>query len=130
MTARKPGRLGGGATAAKAAVTVIVTAVVAVVTLSGDSADAARYARSNSPLWQVGHLDADLSNACRRLQFNQIQEQRHHIGFTGENGYGTVGIAKLGWNLRDPAGLARPGLTYHFFNDGHSNCKVFVAGDH
>ena len=129
MTARKPGRLGGGATAAKAAVTVIVTAVVAVVTLSGDSADAARYARSNSPLWQVGHLDADLSNACRRLQFNQIQEQRHHIGFTGENGYGTVGIAKLGWNLRDPAGLARPSLTYHFFNDGHSNCKVFVAGD-
>jgi hypothetical protein len=125
MTARKLGRIGGGGAAATAA----VAAVVAMIIVAGKSADAGRYARSERPFWHVGHFDADLTNACRRLQFNQIYDQRHHIGFTGENGYGTVGFAKLGWNLRDPLSLARPGVTYHFFNDGHSNCKVFVAGD-
>jgi len=125
MTARKLGRIGGGGAAATAA----VAAAVAMIIVAGNSADAGRYARSEMPFWHVGHFDADLTNACRRLQFNQIHDQRQHIGFTGEKGYGTVGFAKLGWNLRDPLGLARPGVTYHFFNDGHSNCKVFVAGD-
>ena len=125
MTARKHGRIGGGG----AAVTAAVAAVVAMIIVAGNSADAGRYARSERPFWHVGQFDADLTDACRRSQFNQIHDQRHHIGFTGENGHGTVGFAKLGWNLRDPLGLARPGVTYHFFNDGHSNCKVFVARD-
>jgi hypothetical protein len=129
MKSRKSGRTGGGSAAAKAAVAVVVAVVVAVITVAGNSADAGRYAKSKRPLWHVGHLDANLSDACRRSQFNQIHDQRHHIGFTGERGQGTVGFAKLGWNLRDPKGLARPGVTYHFFNDGHSNCKVFVAKD-
>jgi hypothetical protein len=122
MTAR---RIGGGGAAAKVAVAVAVVMIV----VAGNSADAGRYARSERPFWQVGQLNADLTDACRRSRFNQIHDQRHHIGFTGEKGYGTVGFAKLGWNLRDPLGLARPGVTYHFFNDGHSNCKVFVAKD-
>lgn len=120
MTAR---RIGGAA--AKAAVAVALVMIV----VAGNSADAGRYARSERPFWQVGQLSADLTDACRRSRFNQIHDQRHHIGFTGEKGYGTVGFAKLGWNLRDPLGLARPGVTYHFFNDGHSNCEVFVAKD-
>lgn len=104
-----------------------VAAVVMVVFATGYSAEAGRYARSERPFWHVGHLDADLTNACRRSQFNQIHHQRHHIGFTGKKGHGTVGIAKMGWNLKDPLNLARPGVTYHFFNDGHSNCKVYTA---
>lgn len=125
MKPGKSGRTGCGGAAARAA----VAAVVAAITVAGNSADAGRYARSERPFWHVGHLDANLTDACRRSQFNQIHDQRHHIGFTGEQGQGTVGFAKLGWNLRDPLGLARPGVTYHFFNDGHSNCKVFVAKD-
>jgi hypothetical protein len=37
-------------------------------------------------------------------------------------------MGKKGWNLDDPLGLARDGFTYHFFNDGLSDCTVFVAG--
>ena len=125
MKPRKPGRIvRGGATAMAA-----VAAVVTVIVVAGNSAEAGRYARSERPFWHVGHLDANLTTACRRSQFNQIHDQRHHIGFTGENGSGTVGFAKPGWNLRDPLGLARPGVTYHFFNDGHSNCTVYIAKD-
>ncbi len=125
MASRKSGRIVRGVTTAMSAVVAVVTVIVA----TGDSADAGRYARSDRPFWHVGHLDANLTTACRRSQFNQIHDQRHHIGFTGEEGQGTVGFAKLGWNLRDPSGLARPGITYHFFNDGHSNCTVYIAKD-
>ncbi len=125
MASRKSGRIVRGVTTAMSAVVAVVTVILA----TGDSADAGRYARSDRPFWHVGHLDANLTTACRRSQFNQIHDQRHHIGFTGEEGQGTVGFAKLGWNLRDPSGLARPGITYHFFNDGHSNCTVYIAKD-
>lgn len=86
------------------------------------------YARSPSPYWKVGRLDPALSQACRRLQFNQLNAFNTFIGFTGERGRGTTGVAKKAWNLNDPLGLARPGMTYHFFNDGLSDCAVFVAG--
>lgn len=128
MARRRPESTARVGTAA-IGVVVAVVAVVAVIAAAGNSAEAGRYAGSKKPFWHVGNLDADLTEACRRSQFNQIHDQRHHIGFTGEEGQGTVGFAKLGWNLRDPSGLARPGLTYHFFNDGQSNCKVFVARD-
>lgn len=94
----------------------------------GTDAKASRYATSASPLWRVGRPDAALTQACRRWQFNQLKEQRLFIGFVGDNGRGITGIAKLGWNLRDPLRLARPGLTYHFVHDGQSTCTVFVAG--
>ena len=109
--------------------TAAAACVLAMIAVAGGGAEAGRYSRSLKPYWHVGRLDPALSQACQRSQFNQIHDQRHHIGFTGENGQGTVGFAQLGWNLRDPTGLARPGVTYHFYNDGHSNCTVFVAGD-
>jgi hypothetical protein len=40
---------------------------------------------------------------------------------------GMTGVAKYGWNLHDPRGKALPDMTYHFINDGYSDCKVFVA---
>jgi hypothetical protein len=93
-------------------------------------ADAAadRYARSNSPYWKVGRLDPALTLACRKLQFNQRNAYSPYIGFTGERGRGSTGMGKKGWNLDDPLGLAREGFTYHFFNDGLSDCTVFIAG--
>lgn len=86
-----------------------------------------RWATSNSPYWKVGTIDNRLTDACQRLQFNQRHLDRLFIGYTGEKGKGVTGIATKEWNLRDPLGLAKPGFTYHFFNDGFSDCRVYVA---
>ncbi len=89
---------------------------------------AGEYAQSKRPYWDVGTLNVSLSGACRRGVFNQIKPFRLTIGFRGRQGMAIVGIAKMGYNLYDPTGLAQPGFTYHFFNDGISNCRVFIAG--
>jgi hypothetical protein len=86
-----------------------------------------RWATSNAPYWKVGTIDNRLTDACQRLQFNQRHHDRLFIGYTGERGKGVTGIATKEWNLRDPLGLAKPGFTYHFFNDGFSDCRVYVA---
>lgn len=86
-----------------------------------------KYSRSKHPYWAVGQYNEALSNACRRSVFNQKKIENLNIGYSRERGKGVTGIAMLGWNLRDPQGLAEPNVTYHFFNDGYSNCKVYVA---
>lgn len=91
-------------------------------------AEAGQYASSKSPYWDVGSLSAFLSDACQKREFNQIEPYRLNIGFNGGKGEALTGIAKMGWNLYDPKGMAQPGYTYHFFNDGYSNCKVYQAG--
>lgn len=102
---------------------------VLVAIYASDNAVAAdRYAVSQSPRWEVGRLDPALSQACRRLEFNQQQDHRIYIGYAGKVGTGTTGVGKKGWNLRDPHGLAEAGITYHFFDDGYSDCRVFVSG--
>lgn len=106
---------------------IAVAAIAAIVLISGDAA-ADAYARSKSPYWKVGRLDPALTRACRKLQFNQRNAFGSSIGFSGGRGRGSTGAAQKGWNLNDPFGLARDGLTYHFFNDGLSDCTVFVAG--
>lgn len=107
-------------------VPVLVLAVAVLVPAAPSAAG--EYAQSKSPYWKVGTLNVSLSGACRRGLFNQIKPFRTTIGFRGPKGMGIVGIAKVGYNLYDPTGLAQPGFTYHFFNDGMSNCRVFVAG--
>lgn len=106
---------------------IAAAAIVAMVLISGDAA-AEAYARSKSPYWKVGRLDPALTRACRKLQFNQRNAFGSSIGFSGDRGRGSTGAARKDWNLDDPLGLARDGLTYHFFNDGLSDCTVFVAG--
>jgi hypothetical protein len=112
---------------AAAGVAALVIMLTFMLACPGDAA-ADRYARSNSPYWKVGRLDPALTQACRKLQFNQRNVFSPYIGFTGERGRGSTGMGKKGWNLDDPFGLAREGFTYHFFNDGLSDCTVFVAG--
>lgn len=92
-------------------------------------AQGAMYGWSERPYWEVGRLDRELSLLCRQSRFNQQQKQRLKIWFTGRDniGRGSTGVAKQGWNLIDPTGKAVPNVTYHFVNDGFSNCKVFVA---
>ena len=86
-----------------------------------------QYTTSKYPYWKVGTLNKQLSIACRDGGFKQQRYLLYSIGYLGKQGRGITGIAKKGWNLYDPFKLAKPGFTYHFFNQGYSNCKVFMA---
>jgi len=90
-----------------------------------------QYGNSTAPFWQVGDPNVELTKLCRRGQFNQRKHEEFYIGYHGvENpGRGYTGIAKQNYNLIDPTGQAEPNITYHFFNDGYSNCKVYAAPD-
>ena len=90
-------------------------------------AGSGKYTRSKLPYWDVGQFNSALSDACQRHTFNQKKIQNLNIGYSGEMGRGVTGIATREWNLHDPEGLAEDNITYHFFNDGYSNCKVYIA---
>jgi len=85
------------------------------------------YASSKSPYWNVGAYSKALSIACQNGDFLQRKNIRWSIGYYGNKGKGITGIASLGFNLIDKKNLARPGYSYHFFNQGYSNCKVYQA---
>lgn len=86
-----------------------------------------QYATSKQPYWKVGKMDKKLSGACQRGEFRQRKLVTYSVGYIGKLGRGMTGIANKNWNLIDRKGLAKEGFTYHFFNQGYSNCKVFVA---
>ena len=106
---------------------VVLLVTLAAIAAAPAEAGSKRYATSRSDLARVGRLDRKLTAACRRHRFNQERDLRLYIGYIGPRGRGTTGVAKKGWNLRDPLNLARRGETYHFKNDGFSNCRVYVA---
>ena len=89
--------------------------------------DSAVYGSSSAPYWTVGKYNAKLSTACQERRFGQKRHYRYIISFVGNRGRGVIGIASKYWNLHDPAGLAQADKTYHFFNDGFSDCSVFVS---
>lgn len=89
--------------------------------------DKAIYGYSTAPYWSVGDYSQSLSRACQQRLFGQKRQFRYVIAFVGQTGRAITGIASKNWNLYDPRGLALPGQTYHFFNDGYSNCSVYVA---
>ena len=91
-------------------------------------AQAGQYATSKSPYWRVGDINKVLSNLCQKRLFNQVRRLNLRIGYLGKVGKGVTGIAQKYWNLKDPTNISISGLTYHFYNDGFSNCKVFTAG--
>ncbi len=105
---------------------------VALVMFAPDSADAAQrvkgeYANSKSPIYRVGKVNPELSKLCRQGLFKQRRLLRLSIGYIGKEGKGITGVAKQGWNLYDPRKAAQPKMTYHFFNQGYSNCRVYEA---
>ncbi len=106
----------------------LAAALAALAAFATGHAAAGQYANSRSPYWTVGSLNQVLSDACQKREFNQIEPFRLTLGFIGPAGMAITGIAKMGWNLNDPRGLAQSGFTYHFFNDGLSNCQVYLAG--
>lgn len=90
-------------------------------------ARAAKYTTTQLPIANVGDLNPELSIACQHLNFNQMKIQNLLIGYAGKAGRGITGIATKTYNLRDPHGLALDDVTYHFFNDGYSDCQVYSA---
>ena len=113
-----------------AALWAVIVACVGFLNLSSAEAGSrvkGQYATSKQPYWSVGTMDQRLSTACRRGRFLQRQVMTYSVGFIGERGRGITGIANKYWNLIDTDGLAKPGVTYHFYNQGYSNCKVYVA---
>jgi len=108
---------------------VVLAVLVTAVQFAGVTAShAGQYATSKSPYWRVGDINKDLSTLCQKRLFNQVRRLNLHIGYLGKIGKGVTGVAQKFWNLNDPTNAGIPGLTYHFFNDGFSNCKVFTAG--
>ena len=96
-----------------------------------EASDSARRARgqpiiSTKPYWQVGNIDPILTAACRRGEFGQNKVNLTTIGFVGAQGRSMTGIATSNWNLVDRNRLAKPNMSYHFFNEGYSNCKVYT----
>lgn len=110
---------------------VVALSVALCVLVSGNAEAQNRvkgeYANSKSPIYRVGKIDPKLSRLCRKGRFKQRRLLRLSIGFKGKKGKGITGVAQQGWNLYDPGGVAEPRKTYHFFNQGYSNCRVFVA---
>ena len=109
---------------------LVMTLAFSVATVSVATAEVrvkGQYATSKQPYWKVGKMDKKLSGACQRGEFRQRKYVTYSVGFIGKQGRGLTGIANKNWNLVDPKGLAKVGFTYHFFNQGYSNCKVFVA---
>jgi hypothetical protein len=113
---------------------VTMVAVVAMSLLPGQTAfalnKAIQYGVSTAPYWKVGTIMPELSKLCRKGQFNQVFKDGLYIGYGGKGNAGGVaisGIAKRGFNLYDPLGKADPVNTYHFKNDGYSNCTVYQA---
>jgi len=85
------------------------------------------WATTTSGASLVGSLNPRLSQACRAQEFNQRRPYQIIIRFKGERDNGVSGIATTNWNLYDPRGLAEPRMTFHFFDDGYSNCRVYVS---
>ena len=90
-------------------------------------AGSAKYMNSKQAYWNAGQYNRALSDAFSRHEFKQKKVQNLNIGYYGKSGRGVTGIATQEWNLHDPSGLAKGNITYHFFNDRYSNCKVYVA---
>ncbi len=109
-------------------VVMIVLCLMAPAPLHAEKRlDKAIYGTSSAPYWTVGKYNEKLSRACQERTFGQKRHYRYIISFVGSQGSGVIGIASKNWNLYDPAGLSRTDKTYHFYNDGFSDCAVYVS---
>lgn len=111
----------------RSAVAAVILAIFSTQDASAQSRVRGEYAQSQSPLYQVGDYNGKLSALCRRGMFKQRKILLSSIGYTGKKGMGVTGIAKVGYNLYDPTGAGDPTMTYHFFSQGYSNCRVYEA---
>lgn len=73
-------------------------------------------------------LSAPLSEACSRLEFNQVKQGRFYMIIdVPDLGPYRYGYAQGdGLNLKDPRTLREPGIAYLFDLDGTSECRVYA----
>jgi hypothetical protein len=84
--------------------------------------------QQQTPYWQAGARDADLSGACSRGEFGEVRALYFRAVFTGKDGEAVLGVAKgSGVNLHDPKRRARKNQDYFFYRSGTSGCQVFSA---
>lgn len=86
-----------------------------------------QWGETNNPFTDVGNRSQELTQLCRLGYFNQRRIAETFIRYKGAERGGLLGIAKQAYNLYDPLKKSEPDKTYHFHNDGTSQCKVFVA---
>jgi hypothetical protein len=110
-----------------AAIFLGLTALILSDTASAQKGVPGEWAQTKSGIYKVGDYNAELSRLCRQGIFRQRKLLRLSIGYLGDKGYGITGIAQQGYNLYDPTGASEPNRTYHFYSQGYSNCRVYVA---
>lgn len=88
-----------------------------------------QYGISDQPLYKVGTHNSPLSLLCRQGKFNEVRINYYYMTFTNPEWGGAVGIAKKNFNLYDPEQKAIPTETYFFYQDGTSECAVYLAKD-
>lgn len=73
-------------------------------------------------------LSPELSEACSRLEFNQVKQGRFYMILDMPDlGRYRFGYAQGdGLNLSDPRTLRKPGIAYLFDLDGTSECRVYA----
>ena len=86
-----------------------------------------QHSTTKVPYWKVGEISKELSSACQRGEFRQRKNLNLTIGYIGKTGWGITGIATNQWNLVDVRRLRKPNQTYHFYHQGYSDCRVYIA---
>lgn len=106
----------------------VVAGGVLLATLPAGAVDInpRQYGYSSDQFYKIGNMSQELSKLCRVGQFNQRRIGEYYTAFGGDS-RNILGIAKKNYNLYDPTGKADEAKTYHFYNDGTSQCKVYVA---
>ena len=80
------------------------------------------------PWWAFGKLDPVLSEACRLGDFASLPLNRILQQFSGEKGQAMMQVVPASYRhlLVDRRKLARPGVTYYFYDTARPDCEVRV----
>jgi hypothetical protein len=80
------------------------------------------------PWWSFGKLDPVLTEACRLGDFVSLPLNRIILQFQGDKGRALMQVVPPLYHqlLIDRRKLARPGVTYYFFDTARPDCEVRV----
>lgn len=83
---------------------------------------------SKEPWWSFGKLDPVLTEACRIGDFVSLPLNRIILQFQGEKGRAMMQVVPAAYRqlLVDRRKLARPGVTYYFYDTASPDCEVRV----
>ena len=81
-----------------------------------------------TPWYEFGKLDPVLSEACRLGDFISLPLNRIMQQFSGEKGEAMMQVVPAAYRhlLVDRRKLAKPGVTYYFYDTARTDCEVRV----